>query len=54
VPDEFSGVRGRVRNMYFYGGYYELEVQVENDLLIVKTDNRNIRQGDTVYINLRW
>jgi ABC-type sugar transport system ATPase subunit len=47
-----GALHGKVNKVLFCGSYYELEVQVHNDVLIVKTHFRDIKEGDSIYLYL--
>jgi len=47
-----GALKGRVNKVLFCGSYYELEVQVQQDILIVKTHFRDIKEGDFIYLYL--
>lgn len=46
-----TAIRCTVSKVSFLGGYYELEVSTSKNLLLVKTDQSNIKTGDTVYVS---
>jgi iron(III) transport system ATP-binding protein len=57
-PEDFTisttnnqGVKGIVNNVLFFGSYYEIDVLVMGESIIVKTDEVAINKGDFVYIN---
>ena len=45
-------LNGNVNKVLFCGSYYELEVQVQSDVLWVKTHLRDIKEGDPIYLYL--
>lgn len=45
--------QGKVKQINFFGSYYEIEVLLSKTLVIVKTIDGNFRKGDKVYISLR-
>src|SRR4051794_6035782 len=45
-------LNGKVNKVLFCGSYYELEVQVQSDVLWVKTHLRDIKEGDPIYLYL--
>jgi len=47
-----GALKGKVNKVLFCGSYYEVEVQVHNDILIVKTHLRDIKEGDAIYLYL--
>jgi ABC-type sulfate/molybdate transport systems ATPase subunit len=52
VADESQGLRGAVRRVRFMGSYYELEVVVEGNNILVYADSRNVEEGSFVFISL--
>jgi ABC-type Fe3+/spermidine/putrescine transport system ATPase subunit len=52
VPGEGSGAVGMVKKVTFFGGYYELEVLVRNQILIVKSDVNSVAEGATVNLSI--
>ena len=58
-PENFSivnynegALNGKVNKVLFCGSYYELEVQVQREVLNVKTHLRDIKEGDPIYLYL--
>lgn len=49
---ENSGLVGNVISVQFFGSYYEIEIEVDGILLVVKTDARGIVPGAAVSISL--
>lgn len=45
-------ITGKVKQVRFFGSYYEVEVVLPENNIIVKTEQSNLAKGDTVYINL--
>lgn len=51
ISDDLSGeFNGIVRNKHFMGSYYEIEIQIETQLIKVKTNRYEINVGDQVGI----
>ncbi len=46
-----QGVKGIINNVLFFGSYYEIDVLVLGESIIVKTDITTVSKGDFVYIN---
>lgn len=47
-----NGLAGKVNQVAFYGSYYELEVNIADTNLLVKTDAANFKTGDAIGIAL--
>jgi ABC-type sugar transport system ATPase subunit len=45
---------GKVKNVIFQGSYYDIEVQLKNSRLIVRTTRSGISVGDMIYIALNY
>ncbi len=52
VADDQKGLQGKVSKVAFLGGHYEIEVQLFDDTITLRTDRNNIREGETVYVAL--
>ena len=52
VAGEGSGAVGMVKKVTFFGGYYELEVLVRNQILIVKSDVNGVAERATVNLSI--
>ena len=52
VSNSNGALQGRVNKVLFCGSFYELEVQINTDILIVKTHLRDIKEGDPIYLYL--
>ena len=57
-PEDFTisitnnqGVKGIISHVQFFGSYYEIDVLVLGESIIVKTDIATVSKGDSVYIN---
>jgi ABC-type sugar transport system ATPase subunit len=51
--DEQDGVKGIVQDTHFFGSYYEIEVLVEGNLIIIRTPDCHVQNGDLVYVTLK-
>jgi len=49
-----EGLKGKVENVIFQGSYYDIEVQLKNSRLIVRTTRSGISVGDIIYIALNY
>ncbi|HEY4287624.1 MAG TPA: ABC transporter ATP-binding protein [Puia sp.] len=49
-----EGLAGRVENVIFQGSYYDIEVQLKNSRLIVRTTRGGISVGDVLYLALNY
>ncbi len=47
-----EGIAGSVQKVSFRGSYYAVEVAVSNQMLLVKTNNKQFAKGDTVYVSV--
>lgn len=47
-----QSIAGKVRDIYFHGSFYEIEVQLPDSLLTVRTVQRTVTIGDAVYVSL--
>jgi ABC-type Fe3+/spermidine/putrescine transport system ATPase subunit len=45
-------IRGIIKDIIFWGGYYELEVLLPGKSVRVKTDRGNFRKGDAISLSL--
>lgn len=45
-------LRGTIADINFFGSYYEIEVQLAQATLLVKTYQLNVKIGETVYISM--
>ena len=45
---------GKVESVIFQGSYYDIEVQLKNSRLIVRTTRSGISVGDVIYITLNY
>jgi iron(III) transport system ATP-binding protein len=53
ITEKATGsLKGKVKTVTFFGGYYEVEISVLKSIITVKTTERNIRSGDKVYVSL--
>ena len=57
-PEDFTisttnnqGVKSTINNVLYFGNYYEIDVLVLDESIIVKTDIATVSKGDSVYIN---
>lgn len=50
VKESNSGIKGIVKEVGFFGAYYELEVKVSEEKIIVRTGMNNLKKGEQVYI----
>ena len=49
--DENSGVKGEVQKVLFMGSYYEAEVNISGNAIIIYTNNSTIKKGESVYVS---
>ena len=47
-----AAAQGRVSGINFMGGYYEVEVEISNDRLLVRADTNAYQKGQVVYVGL--
>ena len=52
VASEREGVPGTVKRVNFMGGYYEVEVHMAGDTIVVHTPQHTLSKGDTVCVSL--
>ena len=52
VSEGSPGLKGKVKRVYFLGGYQEVEVSISRKSIILKTEPNEIQPGDTVYVSL--
>ncbi|GAA4424625.1 ABC transporter ATP-binding protein [Pontibacter saemangeumensis] len=50
AANESEGVAGKVQQVHFFGSYYELDVQLPEATLRLKTNSLSVAKGETVYI----
>jgi ABC-type Fe3+/spermidine/putrescine transport system ATPase subunit len=53
VPEGAHTLEGTVKSVIFYGGYYDVQVQLESTIATVRTQDRNVAAGDKVYLSVR-
>ena len=46
-----QGIKGIINNILFFGSYYEIDVLVMGESIVVKTDTSTFSKGDFVYIS---
>jgi ABC-type Fe3+/spermidine/putrescine transport system ATPase subunit len=49
---ESEGVKSMVKEIFFFGSYYEIEILTGKHKLIAKTLTSNLSKDDTVYVSL--
>ena len=47
-----SGVNGIIKKISFWGSFYEAEVLVNNERIIIRTSMKEIRQGEKVFVSV--
>ncbi|MEO7309536.1 MAG: ABC transporter ATP-binding protein [Chitinophagaceae bacterium] len=52
ATEDDGALRGVVKRVLFYGSYYELEVLLNEDSIVLKTIDCNLEKGSVVYISL--
>ena len=52
TDDGTQSFKGIVKNVVFLGGFYEIEVCINDVLITVKTSKSNIDKGDEIYLSL--
>lgn len=50
VPESNNAVKAVIKAVYFFGSYYRVDVLVNEQLLKIKSEIRNINVGDNIYI----
>ena len=57
-PEEFEivskgkkGIKGKVIQLNYYGGFYTIIVKISDDTIIIKTEDQKINVGDVVYLS---
>ncbi|MGN6164245.1 MAG: ABC transporter ATP-binding protein [Flavisolibacter sp.] len=52
VPRENLGLKGEVRKLSFLGSYYEAEIMIGENKIVVNTGQKNLAKGDIVFVSL--
>ena len=52
--DRGRALSGKVESVIFQGSYYDIEVQLKNSRLIVRTTRNGISVGDVIYVTLSY
>ena len=52
VPGENHGLKGKVKKLSFMGSYYEAEIMIGENKIVVNTDQKNLVKGDIVFVSL--
>ena len=52
VKENARAIKGRVMNVNFYGSYYEVDVAIGKDIITVKSDDNQLKEGTSVFISL--
>jgi len=52
VPGENHGLKGEVKKLSFMGSYYEAEIMIGENKIVVNTDQKNLVKGDIVFVSL--
>jgi len=52
VPHNNETVKGIIQSFYFFGSYHIVDVSVNNQLLRVKTFNKQLITGDVIYLGI--
>lgn len=47
-----SGIKGIIKKVSFWGGFYEVEVLVEHEKLTVRSESNAWRTGDKIFVSL--
>jgi len=50
---EKGELKGKVDKILYFGSYYELDIQLSDQLITIRTQDNHIKKGDTVNLNLR-
>lgn len=50
IVDDSTAPAGTVKEVIFCGSHYEVEVALSADVITIKTEKRNLKKGDTVYV----
>ncbi|HTJ53014.1 MAG TPA: ABC transporter ATP-binding protein [Cyclobacteriaceae bacterium] len=45
-------VRGKIIKRTFFGAFLELEIEIRNNFVLIRTDQFNLALGDTVYLSI--
>ncbi|WP_299707431.1 ABC transporter ATP-binding protein [uncultured Pontibacter sp.] len=53
VPEGTHTLKGTVKSVTFYGGYYDVQVQLQGTIISVRTQDRNVAAGDLVYLSVQ-
>ena len=53
VTDEQKAIIGEVNKVLYFGGYYEIDVRVDETMITVKTGEHSFMKGDLVYVSLQ-
>jgi ABC-type Fe3+/spermidine/putrescine transport system ATPase subunit len=53
VPEGTHTLQGTASNMTFYGGYYDVQVQLSGTSITVRTQDGSVATGDVVYLAVR-
>jgi iron(III) transport system ATP-binding protein len=51
VPDAGRGLKAEVKRVGFMGSFYEIELAVSGNKIVVNTSNAGIKKGDKVYVS---
>ena len=51
VPDENHGLRGKVKKLNFMGSYYEAEIMIGENKIVVNTGQKNLAKGDALFVS---
>jgi ABC-type sulfate/molybdate transport systems ATPase subunit len=52
VEERPNAMNGQVHNIRFYGSYYDLEVQLAQTFVVIRTITCNVEKGSTIYFTL--
>ena len=53
IREENEAIKGIVKQVVFFGSYYEIEVLVEENMILVKTMECSVCKGDEVFVSLK-
>jgi len=52
VVDKGNGVEGRITQIRFIGSHYEIDISLEQHMLTAFTNNKQLQEGQSIYLSL--
>lgn len=53
IPDAKGKFKGKIEKVLYYGSHYELEVQLKDTLVLVRSADNNFKKGDKIQLSFR-